>query len=352
MAHEETYFDKTGAIIILLALIALSFLLLRPILLSIITGLLLAFIFTPPYRWLSKKIGSKNLAALIIMFLIVIAILSALWFLTPILIEQSFKIFQAILQIDFVTPLKKLFPTFFISEQFSAQIGSVISSFLTNTVNSVVKTFTSILLDLPTILLQLLVVIFTFFFVLRDNEKVVEYAKSLLPFPKEIEDKLFRYSSEITKSVIYSHIVIGALQGIIAGIGFFIFGVQNALFLTLLGIVAGILPIIGTPIVWIPVAVYLLIGGNNLAAWGVIFFGVLSSVFENILRPMFVAKMTKLHSAVVLVSMIGGVFFFGVLGFILGPLVVAYLLVVLELYRKKRIPGLITPPETEKKGAK
>lgn len=349
---DETYFDRIGGTIILLVLIALAFFLLRPILLSIITGLLLAFIFTPPYKWLSKKTHSKNFSALLIIIFIIAVIVAALWFLTPVLIEQSFKIFQAILQIDFITPLKKLFPTFFVSEQFSTQIASVISSFLTKTVNSVIQSFTSILLDLPTVLLQLLVVLFTFFFVLRDNEKVVEYAKSLLPFPKEIENKLFRYSSEITKSVIYSHIFIGAIQGVIAGIGFFIFGVPNAVFLTFLGIVTGILPIIGTPVVWIPVAVFFFIGGNNLGGWGVVFFGVLSSIVENILRPIFVARMTKLHSAIVLISMIGGVFFFGILGFILGPLIIAYLIIVLELYRKKPLPGLISPPESEKKETK
>lgn len=349
---EEGYFDKIGGGIILLALMVLSFFLLRPILISIISGLLLAFIFTPLYNFIYKKTKSKNLSAFLIVFFLILIILVSAWFLIPVLIQQSFKIFQATLQIDFVTPLKHIFPTLFASDQFSVQIGSAISTFITKTVDSITNSLTGILLNLPTIALQLLVVIFTFFFVLRDNEKVVEYTKSLLPFPKEIETKLFKYSSEITKSVIYSHIFIGIIQGTIAGIGFFVFGVSNALFLTLLGVVAGIIPMLGTPVVWIPVAIYLFIGGNNVAAWGVIIFGLISSIVENILRPLFVAKMTKLHSAIVLISMIGGLFFFGLLGFILGPLVIAYLLIILELYRKKPIPGLITPPadtESEKK---
>jgi len=345
---DEDYFNKIMTAIILVVLIVFSFLLLRPILLSVVFGLLLAFVFNPVYEWLYKKTKSKNLSASIMIVLLLLIIFIPIWFLTPILIDQSFKIFQSTLQIDFVTPLKNLFPKFFASEQFSTQISSVVSSFTIKTANSVTNAFTDILLNLPAISLHMLVVLFTFFFTLRDRDKVAEYVKSLLPFPKEIENKLFQYSSEITKSVLYGIVLIGILQGIIAGSGFFIFGVPNALFLTLLAVIAGILPIVGTAIIWIPVFILMLIAGNNLAAWGIFAFGMASSWIDNILRPIFISKMTKIHSGIVLISMIGGAFFFGILGVIIGPLVVAYLLIILELYRKKPMPGLVIK-EFEKK---
>lgn len=345
---DEAYFDKIMTALILVILIVFSFLLLRPILLSIIFGLLLAFIFAPVYDWLLKRIKSKNLTATIIMILLLLIIFLPIWFLTPILIDQSFKIFQSTLQIDFVTPLKNLFPKFFASEQFSTQISSVVSSFAIKTANSVTSAFTNFLVNLPAISMHILVVLFTFFFTLRDREEVADYVKSLLPFPKEVEKKLFQYSSEITKSVLYGIILIGILQGIIAGLGFFIFGAPNALFLTLLAVIAGILPILGTAIIWIPVFILMLIAGNNLAAWGIFAFGMLSSWIDNILRPIFISKMTKIHSGIVLISMIGGAFFFGILGVVIGPLVIAYLLIILELYRKKPMPGLVIQ-EFEKK---
>ena len=338
---DESYFDKIMTAIILIVLIVFSFLLLRPILLSILFGLLLAFIFDPLYDWLSKKIKSKNLSASIMLVFLLLMIILPVWFLTPILIEQSFKIFQSTLQIDFVTPLKNLFPTFFASEQFTTQISSVVSSFTIKTANSITNSFTNVLLNLPAISLHILVVLFTFFFALRDRDKLADYIKSLLPFPKDIENKLFRYSSEITKSVIYGAVLIGILQGFVAGAGFFIFSVPNALFLTLLAVVAGVLPVIGTAIIWVPVFIFMLIAGNNPGAWGVFAFGMASSWIDNILRPLFISKMTKIHSGIVLISMIGGAFFFGVLGFVIGPLVVAYLLIILELYRKKPMPGLV-----------
>lgn len=344
---DEVYFEKVMTAIILIFLIVLSFLLLKPILLSIIFGLILAFIFTPVYDWLYKRIKSKNIAASIIIVFLLLMIIIPVWFLTPILITQSFKIFQATLQIDFISTLKDIFPNFFASQQFSTQISSVFSSFLTNTSNSITNSLTNILLNLPTLSMHLLVVLFTFFFVLRDKEEISNYIKSLLPFPKEIENKLFKYSSEITKSVLYGQVIIGILQGLIAGLGFFIFGVPNALFLTLLAALFGILPILGTPIIWAPVAIYMFIAGNNTAGWGVVVFGVISSTIDNILRPLFIAKRTSISSAIILISMIGGLFFFGLLGFVIGPLIVAYLLIILELYRKKPT-GLIIQEDSKK----
>ena len=340
MVLDNIHIKKIMTMIILIGLIVLSFFLIRPVLLSIIIAFILAFVFTPIYDFLYKRIKSKNLSAALIVFFLIFLIILPIWFLTPILIEQAFVIFQASQQIDFVTPLKSIFPSLFASEQFSAEIGSILSSFTSNVANSIVNSLAQIILNFPTIALQLLVVFFTFFFVLRDKEKVVAYVKSLLPFSKEVEKKIFEYSKGITSSVLYGQVIIGIIQGITAGLGFFIFGVPNALFLTLMAMMAGIFPIIGTTIIWLPVAIYLFMGGNTFAAVGVILFGLISSVVDNFLRPMIVAKRTKIHSSILFISMIGGLFLFGILGFILGPLIISYLLIMLEIYRNRRTPKI------------
>ena len=348
MVLDNIHTKKIMAMILLISLIVLSFFLIRPVLLSIIIAFILAFIFTPVYDFLYKYTKSKNLSAALIVFFLILLIILPIWFLTSILIEQAFGIFQASQQIDFVTPLKSIFPSLFASEQFSAEIGSILSSFTSRVANSIVNSLAQIILNFPTIALQLVVVFFTFFFVLRDKDKVVDYVKSLLPFSKEVEKKIFEYSKGITSSVLYGQVIIGILQGIIAGLGFFIFGVPNALFLTSMAMMAGIFPIIGTTIIWLPVAIYLFIGGNTVSAVGVVLFGLISSTIDNFLRPMIVARRTKIHSSILLISMIGGLFLFGILGFILGPLVISYLLIMLEIYRNRRTPEVFIQ-EIEKK---
>jgi len=348
MALDEVYFRKIMTSVILIVLVVLSFFLVRPVLMAIIIALILAFVFTPVYNILCKSIKSKNLSAALIVFFLILLIILPVWFLTPILIGQAFGIFQASQQIDFVTPLKSILPSLFASEQFSSEIGSILSSFTSDVANSIVNSLSQIILNFPTISLQLLVVFFTFFFVLRDQDKVLAYVKSLLPFSKEVEKKIFDYSKGITSSVLYGQVIIGILQGIAAGLGFFIFGVPNALFLTLLAMMAGIFPIIGTTIIWLPVAIYLFVGGNTFSAIGVVVFGLISATIDNFLRPMIVSRRTKIHSAILLISMIGGLFLFGILGFILGPLIISYLLIMLEIYRNRKSPKIFTQ-EIERK---
>lgn len=341
---DENYLKNITTTVILVVLIVLSFLLLKPLLLSIIMGIILAFIFSPVYDWLYKYLKSENLSASLIIILLVIIIVIPLWFLTPLIVNQSIKIYLAAQQIDFITPIKALFPSLS-TEAFSSELAAALSSFVTNITNSVTNSLSKLILNFPTIALQFLVVFFVLFFVLRDKEKIVVYIQSLLPFSKEVEKKLFQSSRDITLSVLYGQIITGIAVGLVAGLGFIIFKVPNSLILTLLAVLAGIFPIIGTTIIWVPVVIYLLIAGNTSAAFGVMFFGLISSLMHAFVQPIVVSKRTKMNSSLILIGMLGGLFLFGILGVIIGPLIIAYLFIVLEIYRNKSVPGVLIPPE-------
>lgn len=338
---EDAYFKKIVIAIFLFVVITLSFFLMKPILLSVIVGILLAFIFSPIYNRLYKFTKMKNLSAAIICIILILLILIPFWFLTPVLVDQSIKVYIATQQMDFVTPLKNIFPSLFASEELSSEIGSILHSFVTKITNSLANSFSNLFLNFPTIFLQTVVVFFTFFFMLKDQDSFISYLRSLSPFSKETEKKFFEYSKGITSSVLYGQVIIGIIQGLIVGVGFFLFGVPNSLILLLVAIALGIFPIVGTLIVWLPVLIYLFIENQTFAAIGILILGIISSNIDNLLRPIFVSKKIDMHPALILISMIGGLFFFGILGFILGPLIIAYLLIILELYRKKESPGLL-----------
>jgi len=338
---NDDYLKKIIIAIILVVLLVLSFFLLRPILLSVIAGFVLAFIFTPVYNWSSKFLKSKKLRAALICTILILLFILPIWFLTPVFIDQSIKLYLASQKINFIEILQNIFPNLLASEGFSTEIGMVIQSFVTKTTNSLVNSFSQLIINFPNLLFQFLILFFVFFFVLIDQEEIISYFRSLLPFTKDIEGKLFKSSQKIVSSVIYGQIVIGILQGILTGIGFFIFGVPNALLLTLFVMIAGIFPIVGPTIIWIPIAIYFFFIGNSFSAFGIIIFGISASMIDNFLRPILVSKRTHLHPALVLIGMIGGFFLFGILGFILGPLILAYLIIILEIYRNQKIPGIL-----------
>ena len=306
---DEADFKKITTAVVLMILIVLSFFLLKPILFSIIIGAILAFVLSPIYDYLYKIIKSKNTTALIICGALISIIILPMWFLTPIIIQQSFRIFQVSQQVDFVTPLQNIFPSVFASEQTALEVGSILHSFVIKLTNSLTNSLGDIILNFPNLFLQLLVVVFTFFFLLRDKDIFVAYIRSLLPFSKEIENKIFESSKEITYSIIYGQVVIGMVQGLIVGIGFFVMGVSNALFFTLLACLAGIFPIIGTTIIWVPIVLYLLFIGKTFPAIGLIIFGLISNIVDNFLRPIIVSRKARMHPAIVLIGMIGGLFF-------------------------------------------
>jgi len=338
---EQDYFKKIMTAVILIILIVLTFILLKSLIMSIIFGMILAFIFSPVYDFAFKYIKKKNIAAFLMCLLLIVLIVVPLWYIAPIAINQSIKFYMNSQNMDFITPLKAVFPSMLQSEAFANEIGSAIHTFVTKTTNSLMNSLSDVILNFPTLFLHLLVVFFSFFFVLRDKEELIEYIQSLIPFSKEVEKRLFKSSRDLTISILYGQIVLGLVQGITAGIGFFIFGVPNALLITILAMLAGMLPIVGTAIIWVPVAIYLLIAGNTVSALGVVMFGLISSVIEALVKPIFISRRAKMNSSLILFGMVGGMISFGLLGIILGPLILAYLFIVIEAYRNKKLPDVV-----------
>jgi predicted PurR-regulated permease PerM len=337
--EDGDYFKKITATLIIIALVVMLFLILKPILLSIVLGIILAFIFFPVYSWIKKKTKSKNFSALAICLILILVILLPLILLLPYLVEQLINSYTSLKQVDLITPLKALFSTFIDNDSIFVMIENGFESAINNFVTSMLDSLS--IDNIVSFGFGIIVVFFTLFFTLRDNEELNNYIKSLLPFPKEVEQKLYKSSKEITGSILYGQIIIGIIQGLSIGLGFFIFSVPNALFLTLLALIGGILPLFGTAIIWVPVLVYLIVAGNTSAAFGILIFGLFSSTIDNVLRPLFISRKANLSSSLALIGMIGGWFFFGILGIILGPLVIAYFLIIIETYRNKNIPGLI-----------
>lgn len=329
---ESAYFRKSLIVLVIGVLLVLAFLILKPILMSIIFGFIMAFILSPIYNFFLKITKKPNLSATIVILLLVIVILLPIWFIVPLVINQVVKLYLVSQQVDYSAAIGNLFPSL-IESGFAASFGNTIQNFVIKAGSSVLEQISQLILNLPLILLQLIVILFTLYFALRDKKLLLDYVKSLSPFSREIENKLFKSSKDITASVLYGQVVVGIIQGVIIGIAFFLFGIPSASLLTFLAIIFGILPIIGPMFIWVPVFVYLLIIGDVVSAVGILIFGIISSNIDNVLRTIFVSRFTKLHSSIVLIGMIGGLFVFGILGLILGPLVLAYLIILIDVYR-------------------
>lgn len=342
--NDSDYFRKIIYAGIVISLLVLAFFLLRPILIVIVFAFILAFVFYPLHKRLARWIRSPNISALFLCLFFAALIIIPVWFLTPMLLEESLKMYQTAQGTDFTQILKEIFPSSLSSSNsFAEEAGSSIHSFVTDVSNSAVNILSDTISNFPILVLKILVMFFVFFVVLKEQDSISKYIKSILPFPEDMKERFFKASKGVTSSVIYGQVLLGVLQGLLVGLGFYIFGVNNALLLTIVAALAGVFPLIGTAVVWVPTAILLITKGNILPALGVSLFGIVAMVSDAFFKPVFISRRVSMHSAIVLIGMVGGLLFFGLIGVILGPLILAYIFIILEVYRKsnKQVPKAI-----------
>ena len=320
--------------------------LLWPIASAIILGLIFAYAFYPVFGAVVKIVREKNISSLIVVIIAILIIFIPVWFILPIMANQIFNVYLLSQNINFGTLLAQLFPS---DNSVSPDLIIYLNSFVTSLASKLLSSFSVGLINLAPLALKAVVFIFVFFFGLRDGDIFLNYAKGLSPFSKSAETEIASKFKGITQSVIYGFIVVGLIQGLMTGIGLFLAGVPNSILLTLLAIFASIVPILGAWMIWAPASAFLLISGHTLAGIALGIYGaVVISWIDNILRSYWVAKKVKISSAIVLIGMIGGLIVFGFLGLVIGPLILVYLVLLLDAYRNKKIPGLFSFGRTVK----
>ncbi len=329
---------------LLLLLIVLSFLIVKSIILSIIGGLILAYVMLPIYRRINRMVSSRNISAGIMCFLVILIILIPSWYVMPRVTGQIFELFSLSQNIDFSQVVGKIFPTS--PAEFQEKITLIIIKFIGNFTSGIINYLIGFLQNLPAVIFNIAVILFVFYFTLRDHEEFGDFVSGISPFKKEKELVLINKFKGITSAIIFGYIIVGVIQGLALGLGFLIFGVPNALILTFLGIFASMLPLVGPWLVYLPIIFFLLLGGQIGPAIGFGLYCILFvSTIDNILRPYIVARKTGTSPVIVLVGMIGGLFVFNVLGIILGPLILSYLILFLRAYKDGAISDLFTSTE-------
>ncbi len=183
---------------------------------------------------------------------------------------------------------------------------------------------------------QLVIMLFILFFLYRDQEVAISFARSLLPLSDQETDHLLDNMGSTINATALGRLVIGIIQGVLAGLAFWVLGVPNTMLWTAVTIVASILPAVGASIVWIPVAVYLGFTGHLGQGRSSYCLGtfVVSSI-DNFLYPVLVGSKLNQHTVSVLLAILGGVVIFGFSGVILGPLAFTIATTLLDFWRRR-----------------
>lgn len=181
--------------------------------------------------------------------------------------------------------------------------------------------------------LSLLILVLALFYSFKDGPKLVQRVVELSPLHDSHDETILNKAHLAINSVIRGHIIIAIIQGILAGIGFWIFNVPSPAIWGFVAAIASFIPSLGTGLVIAPAVLYLFFTGDmastiGLLAWGVVVVGFV----DNIIGPKLIERGVKIHPFLILIFVLGGIQLFGPIGFIAGPVLLSLLFALFEIY--------------------
>ncbi|MBU2496531.1 MAG: AI-2E family transporter [Nanoarchaeota archaeon] len=310
--------------IFFILLLVLSYFVIKPFLFTLIFSVILAYLLTPLHIWIQKRVKNPNASALILIILLALVLSIGGFFFVKTVVNEARSVY-------FSLRAANIGPEGF-EEIFNSPY---IKTIFEKTTLTIINKGTEFLVSLPLFFLNIVIMLFVLFYAFKEKNigrKIVD----VLPLRASYKESLYNEIKKVSKLVLYGFIVVGLIQGIIGGLSFWIFGVPNPLFWTVVMIVASILPI-GPWLVWVPAAIFKFIAGDMIAAFGLALFGfVITNNIDLFLRPLLVSKKANIHPLIVLIGGLGGILAFGIIGLIIGPLIIAFTISFLKVYREEQ----------------
>jgi predicted PurR-regulated permease PerM len=188
--------------------------------------------------------------------------------------------------------------------------------------------------------MELLITFFALFYLLRDRELALGYLRSTMPLTTRETNRLFKRIAEVVRASVFGTLLVAAVQGLLGGLMFWWLGLPAPLLWGAVMFVLSVLPIMGAAIVWIPAAILLAMEGSwekalILTIWG----SVVVALIDNLLYPIFVGNKLRLHTLLIFIAIVGGLLLFGASGLVIGPVVLAVTLAVVDIWRDRTAAG-------------
>jgi predicted PurR-regulated permease PerM len=177
------------------------------------------------------------------------------------------------------------------------------------------------------------VFLYTMYFLQMDGPKLIRKILYYLPLGSDDENLMLDKFTSVTRATLKGSLLIGLLQGGLAGIAFAVAGIDNAVFWGTLMAVLSIIPSVGSALVWAPACVILILQGSVGAGVGLLVFcALVVGSLDNLLRPILVGKDTRMHELMIFFGTLGGIMMFGISGIFIGPLIASLFVTIWELY--------------------
>ena len=178
---------------------------------------------------------------------------------------------------------------------------------------------------------------FILFFAIRDGAPAFRALRDLVPMDEGEKSRLFEHLASVTRALVYGTGVTALVQGVLVGIGFAVVGLPSPVVFGVLAALAALVPLAGTPVIWVPAVIVLVAQGRVTAALILLVWGGFVTTIDNFLRPWLVSGRAEVGALTVFLGVLGGVSAFGPIGILLGPLVLALALALVRFAREERL---------------
>lgn len=301
-------------IILMLILIALSFFILRPFIIAIISAAVLAYLCYPVFKIINKQIKNSTASSIITIALLTILIAIPLYYMLNALYLETKNLLQGY---DYSHVLSS----------FSPNISSLLSEGINKAVFFFASKASELLFSLPALILIFVVLIACLFYFLKEGPELLAKIESLLPFSQKEKQFLHNEFKNVASGVMYSILLTGLMEGILGALGFYLLGISSPVLWGLIMFIFTFIPGLGTPLVWGPIGIYKLIQGDIFTGIGVLAFGIILLILiEFLLKNKIIVDKSKIHPLIVFVGALGGLKFLGFVGLILGPVILGMLI--------------------------
>jgi predicted PurR-regulated permease PerM len=322
---------------LIIVFLVLTALLLSGFAAPIVLGIILSGISYPLYKRLKRKSKERSTGtALVTLLLVILVIVVPLAFISVFLFQQAVELFfvahsKIILLGNDGGLLQQL------SSRYEIDLNLLFEEYVTPSLKSIGLYISSQLGNLFSNALNLVLGFFimaaTIFYFLRDGELIGKAMMRLSPLKSVDELHVYRRFKEVSWAIFYGTFISAGAQGLLAGLGFWIFGLAAPV---LWGVIMGFLsliPLLGPYIIFIPAAIFLFFTKSLALTIGFLIYNIiLVSSIDNVIKPLVIGDKVKIHPLLILLSILGGLKFFGIVGIVYGPLIIAILITLTHIY--------------------
>lgn len=352
-------------LILLFFIFFLAFLVFRHFLVTVAVSASVAALLGPVYDRLTRALrGQRSLSAALMVALTTVVILVPLLTYAILLSNQAVDFYEwirpqleaAALRQLWTQDLPARYPwllrvqeAFQLTDLDQARLMGLISPALSQLASGANRIIQGAVAGVTSAVLYLILFLITLFFILRDGEALAGELKGISPVSAAQSQEIYERLTKTVKAVLYAMVVVPVAQGLLAMLGFKIFGLPSPLFWGTMLIFAAIIPGIGSPLVWIPATVYLFATAPLWQGIGMLLYGTfVISTSDNIIKPMLLHETAQIHPLLAFFSILGGLLSFGIIGFLVGPVILSLMLSAIRIYRMDilRAPSETSAPAT------